>query len=91
MACGATKVSDAMLDISVETLANCSPAATDRKAVLLPELEKVQDVICKMALAVALQAQKEGLAPERSEEDLKELIRSRFWSPEYRQIRMAYC
>ena len=96
LATGVTRISDAMLDTAVETLAACSPVATFKDAPLLPVLEDIQKVTCEIAVAVALQAQKEGLAEERSEEELseeelQELIKARFWSPEYRRLRMAYC
>ena len=91
LSCGATRISDAMLDTAVETLATCSPVANFKEAPLLPVLEDIQKVTCDIALAVAVQAQKEGLAEECSEEELHERIKARFWSPEYRRIRMAYC
>ncbi|MTI13089.1 NAD-dependent malic enzyme [Sansalvadorimonas verongulae] len=90
LASGASHISDGMLNAAVEALAACSPVATFRDAPLLPVLEDIQKVTCDIAMAVSIQAQREGLIEECSEEELEESIRARFWSPEYRRVRMAY-
>ena len=91
LACGTSKVSDGMLDKAVETLALSSPSAIDSNAPLLPTLDNIQRVTCDIALAVAIQAQNEGLAPQCEITVLEQHIRARFWSPEYRRVRMAHC
>ena len=90
LASGASRVSDGMLDRAVETLAQCAPSALDPQQPLLPLMGGIQQVTCDIALAVAVQAQEEGLAPQCEISDLKQNIQDRFWSPEYRQVRMAY-
>jgi hypothetical protein len=37
----------------------------------------------EIAVAVALEAQRAGLAPETSEEHLREAVAARQWTPEY--------
>ncbi len=86
LAAQASRVSDTMLDISVETLAQQQP----RQRTLLPPIETIQEVTCRIALAVAQQAQREGLAPECDLDELMEEIKERFWRPEYRAVRLAY-
>ncbi|MET4692562.1 NAD-dependent malic enzyme [Endozoicomonas lisbonensis] len=91
LASGARRISDGMLDAAVQTLALSSPALINRKAPLLPTLDSIQRVTNDIALAVALQAQKEELAPETERTEIEQRIREKRWSPEYRRIRMSYC
>ena len=91
LACGASRITDRMLDVAVETLTLSSPALHKPGAALLPALENIHRVTCDIALAVALQAQKEGLAPECEITEIEQSIREKRWSPEYRRLRMSYC
>ncbi|WP_252177992.1 NAD-dependent malic enzyme [Endozoicomonas sp. 4G] len=91
LASGAGRITDKMLDVAVETLALASPALVNREAPLLPLMDRIQQVTNDIALAVALQAQKEGLAPVTELTDLEQKIRAKRWSPEYRRIRMSFC
>ncbi|WP_448218730.1 NAD-dependent malic enzyme [Endozoicomonas sp. 2B-B] len=91
LASGACRITDKMLDVAVETLALASPALVSREAPLLPLLNRIQHVTNDIALAVALQAQKDGLAPITELTDLEQKIRTKRWSPEYRRIRMSFC
>lgn len=91
LASDASRISDGMLDAAVETLALSSPALVNREAPLLPTLDSIQRVTNDIALAVAFQAQKEGLAPETDITEIEQRVRERRWSPEYRRIRMSYC
>ena len=91
LASGARRISDGMLDAAVQTLALSSPALINREAPLLPTLDSIQRVTNDIALAVALQAQKEELAPETELTEIEHRIREKRWSPEYRRIRMSYC
>lgn len=88
---GATRISDKMLDAAVESLALSSPALVNPEAPLLPPMDRIQQVTNDIALAVALQAQKEGLAPETELTTLEQKIRNKRWSPEYRRLRMSFC
>ena len=91
LASDARRISDGMLDVAVQTLALSSPALVNREAPLLPTLDSIQRVTNDIALAVALQAQKEELAPETEMTEIEQRIREKRWSPEYRRIRMSYC
>ena len=91
LASGASRISDSMLDAAVETLALSSPALIVKDAPLLPLLDCIQQVTNDIALAVALKAQKEGLAPATELTELEHRIRSKRWHPEYKRIRMSFC
>ena len=89
LASGAKRVSEGMLDAAVETLAMASPAVMNPEAPLLPELDRIQQVTCEIAMAVARQAQNDGLAPECEQSELEARVRAKRWSPEYRRIHMS--
>jgi malic enzyme len=46
-------------------------------------LEGIQEVIRGIAVAVVKQAQKEGVAPAFSDEEIQSRIRNKFWEPQY--------
>ncbi|WP_341477064.1 malic enzyme-like NAD(P)-binding protein, partial [Pseudomonas viridiflava] len=68
-------------------LAECAPIVTGEGDAVLPSLKVIQQVSRKIALAVAKEAQVEGLALETSEEVLLAAIERNFWVPEYRSYR----
>jgi malate dehydrogenase (oxaloacetate-decarboxylating) len=82
-ACKATRVTDAMLIAAAEALGKCSPALRDPDDSLLPHLGDVRQVAAQIALAVALQAVSDGVAPAVSEEILQQRIASSQWIPAY--------
>ena len=82
-ACGARRVSDAMLLAAARALAEKSPALKDRNASLLPSLRDLRAVARHIAAAVAVQAQKEGLAPPMEREELARRIAASQWVPAY--------
>lgn len=85
LAVGARRVSDDMFMAASVALSECSPALADPQAALLPSLEGIRDVSRKIALAVARQAQQEGLATQISAEELEQRIDDTAWEPEYSQ------
>ncbi len=87
VAVGATEVSDAMIDASIEALAGVIPAASDPEAPLMPPLAAVQAVSQAVAEAVATQAVREGLArlAATPEAALARLDACR-WSPAYAEL-----
>ena len=87
LACGAKRVTDAMLMSASRALAACSPMATDPDGALLPKLEDIQEVSRQIAKAVAKTAQLQGHALQMSDAALDAAIDANFWSPEYRQYR----
>jgi malate dehydrogenase (oxaloacetate-decarboxylating) len=87
MAVGASAVSEAMIDASIEALAGAIPAAADPEAALMPPLSQVKAVSEAVAEAVALAAVAEGLATKASTpaEAMQRLAACR-WEPTYRDI-----
>jgi malate dehydrogenase (oxaloacetate-decarboxylating) len=82
-ASGARRVSDAMMLAAARALGANSPALKDPSASLLPPLTDIRRVAAEIAVAVGLEAQKEGLAPEISEIELKRRVAATQWTPAY--------
>ena len=83
IAAKATRVTDAMLMAAADTLSDCAPAMHDKSASLLPDLNEVQSVSKKIALAVAEKAREEGVVGVANHVDLKKKIEEIFWEPKY--------
>jgi len=83
VASGAQRVSDEMMIAAACELANHSPALQDVDASLLPRIADLPVVADKVALAVAMQAVKEGLCPAMSEAEMQQRIAAVRWKPEY--------
>lgn len=83
----ANHVSDKMFMVASETLAKNSPLVNGSGNALLPPLSKIRKLSLSIALAVGLQAIKEGIAPIISQEQLEKKIKENFWFPEYRDYR----
>lgn len=83
LASGAKRVTDAMFMAAAEALAELSPALNDHGAALLPETAEIRDVSRKIALAVALQAQSDGVAPTSDKKQTVAKIDAKFWTPGY--------
>jgi malate dehydrogenase (oxaloacetate-decarboxylating) len=79
----ATRVTDGMFLAAAKALADASPARSNAVDPLLPPIESLRQVALRVALAVGLQARREGVA-SNSEEDVEALIRARMWEPAYR-------
>ncbi len=56
-------------------------------APLFPDLEEIRDVSKHVAITVAVQAQKEGLAPQSSMEATISKVESNMWEPKYLRYR----
>jgi malate dehydrogenase (oxaloacetate-decarboxylating) len=87
VAARAWRITDAMLMAASNALAECSPVVTGQGDAVLPALKDIQAVSKKIAVAVAKQAQAEGVALETSEETLLQMIDRNFWFPRYRAYR----
>ncbi len=83
---GATRVTDSMLVAAAEVLGSLSPAIQDPKLPLLPALGEARTVALKIALAVALQAIADGVAPIMKKEPLEAAIQSAQWVPHYQSL-----
>lgn len=79
----AKHLTDEMLWTACKTLSDCSPAKQDPAAPLLPDFSDVYDISKKIALVVANQARKEGLAQVDDNVDFEKIINASFWTPKY--------
>ena len=83
VAANATRVTDAMFLAAARQLADLSPARDSAANGLLPSVTSLPDIAPQVALAVALQAVADGVAPRRSAPELGERIERSRWVPEY--------
>jgi malate dehydrogenase (oxaloacetate-decarboxylating) len=79
----ARRVTDAMLQAAARALAANSPALKDPSASLLSSLKDSRRVARDIAFAVGIQAQKDGVAPKVSEDDLRRRVLETQWVPAY--------
>jgi len=82
----ATRVTDSMLVAAAEALGQLSPALNDPEAPLLPLFKEAREVGSKIALAVAVQAVRDGVAPMASEDELEQKVRFHRWTPDYHYL-----
>jgi malate dehydrogenase (oxaloacetate-decarboxylating) len=87
LAAGARRVTDAMLMAAAEALAETSPALRNPKAPLLPPLHDIHGVTRQIARAIAMQAQRDGVAETTSSEALEDQLSANFWIPKYPTLR----
>ena len=87
LAVKARRVTDAMFMSAAEALSNCSPALDNSQGSLLPPLDEIREVSRKIAVAVALQAQQDGVADPMSAEQLKQSLDVTVWEPRYHSIK----
>jgi len=83
VASGATRVTDKMILAAARTIGANSPALKDPAASLLPALTDIRRVAVEIAYAVALEAQNAGVAPKRTEEELRQRVITTQWTPAY--------
>ncbi|MGA7053624.1 MAG: malic enzyme-like NAD(P)-binding protein, partial [Mycobacterium sp.] len=79
----ATRVTNEMMRVAAATLGDASPALTDPDQPLLPAWNDVPNVAVRIAHAVAVQAVADGVAPQRSAEELTQRIAEVRWIPDY--------
>lgn len=83
IAAKAKHLTNDMLWAATRALSACSPVNQDKMAPLLPKLSEAKMVSFNVALAVAEQARKEGLAQISDDVDLKDIIKKSMWAPRY--------
>ena len=83
VASGARRVTDAMMLAAARTLGANSPALKDPTASLLPRLTNLRKVAAEIAFATGIQAQKDGVAPKVSQDELRRRITQTQWTPAY--------
>jgi malate dehydrogenase (oxaloacetate-decarboxylating) len=83
VASGARRVTDAMMQAAARALAANSPALKDPSASLLSPLKDSRRVARDIAVAVGIQAQKDGVAPKVTEDELRKRVLKTQWTPAY--------
>jgi malate dehydrogenase (oxaloacetate-decarboxylating) len=83
------RVTDAMFIAAARTLSDLAPVRRDPSLALLPPLVEVRDVAKRVAVAVATQAQQEGLAAALPRDELLRRIEAAMWTPDYLPYRRA--
>lgn len=83
VASGARRVTESMMLAAAQALAANSPALKDHSASLLPPLTELRKVAAEIAVAVGMQAQKDGIAPKISEDELRQRVLTTQWTPAY--------
>jgi malate dehydrogenase (oxaloacetate-decarboxylating) len=83
IAAKARRISDGMFLAAARTIAEMSPAKNDPQANLLPPLVRSRELSFHVAMAVAKQAQADGLAAVVSDEALTAAVQAKMWEPVY--------
>jgi len=83
IAAQARRVTDAMFIAAARTLSELAPVRRDPSLALVPPLREVRDVAKRVAVAVAVQAQRDGVADALSDDELARRIDATMWTPEY--------
>jgi malate dehydrogenase (oxaloacetate-decarboxylating) len=83
----ARRVTDQMFVAAARALAEFSPALADAEASLFPALEDARKVSRAVAVAVAKEAIREGLADFTAEEELERAVEAEMWTARYRRLR----
>ncbi len=89
----AKRVTDNMMIRAANALANFQDGRGSNnedaaESALLPPIENMRDVAIHIAIGVALQAQKDGVAPEMSKQQISDHLQKIFWIPEYRNYKL---
>jgi malate dehydrogenase (oxaloacetate-decarboxylating) len=79
----ARRITEAMMLAAARALAGNSPALKDPSASLLPALAEIRGVATQIAFAVGVEAQKDGVAPKISGDELRQRILKAQWTPSY--------
>ena len=92
IAVNARRISTAMFLAAARTIAELSPAKRDPHANLLPPLVELRSISFHVAIAVAAQAEREGLAAPVAGGDIAGAVKSLIWEPcyaTYRRLRQS--
>jgi len=83
VASGARRVTEPMMLAAARALGANSPALKDPSASLLPPLPDIRRVAADIAVAVGIEAQRDGVAPKLSEDELSRRVQETQWTPTY--------
>ncbi|HAU5607717.1 NAD-dependent malic enzyme [Citrobacter koseri] len=84
IASGARRITETMLMAASRALADASPLVRHRGGGLLPEINMICDVTCRIAFEVGKAAQLSGVADALDDAVLTQRITAHFWLPHYR-------
>jgi malate dehydrogenase (oxaloacetate-decarboxylating) len=88
VSCGSSRVTDSMFMAAARALSECSPALKNEDASLFPPLETIREVSRKIAMAVAQEAGKAGVARVLPKNELERTVNDNFWEPGYKTTRL---
>lgn len=77
------RVTDSMMLAAARALAANSPALKDPCGCLLPPLTDLRRVAAEIAVAVGIAAQKDGVAAQVDEDELRRQVMATQWTPDY--------
>jgi malate dehydrogenase (oxaloacetate-decarboxylating) len=83
VASGARRVTDQMLLVAGRELGEQTPALAGLDAPLLPAIRDLRRIAVELAVAVGAEAQREGLAPASTADELRQNVVDRRWEPAY--------
>jgi malate dehydrogenase (oxaloacetate-decarboxylating) len=83
VASGARRVTDQMLLTAGRALGEQSPALGGQDAPLLPAIRDLRRIAVEVAVAVGAEAQRQGLAPASTADNLRRIVVDRQWAPAY--------
>ncbi|HTW19581.1 MAG TPA: NAD-dependent malic enzyme [Mycobacteriales bacterium] len=83
LASGASRVTDGMFAAAAEALGVLAPVHRDPDGALLPEITDMPAAATVIAEAIAIQAVADGVAPHRSADELRAMVRAYRWTPAY--------
>jgi malate dehydrogenase (oxaloacetate-decarboxylating) len=72
-----------MILTAARALAKSSPALQDASASLLSAFADLRQVAVHIATAVGLEAQRAGVAPKATEDELRQRVMATQWTPAY--------
>lgn len=87
IASGARRVTDGMMVAASKALGSIASDNVNTDTQLLPPIESMKDVAISIAVVAGLQAQQDGVAQTKSEEELRRQVQQRFWIPKYRDYK----
>ncbi len=83
VASGARRITNEMILVAARALARESPARSDPTAPLLPRIRDLRRTAVEIGMAVGLEAQRTGNAPQTTPEELRERLVATQWTPCY--------
>ena len=83
----ARRITDGMLLGAARTLSENSPALKDHSAPVLPPLTDLRRIAAEIAISVGIAAQKDGVAAQLPEDELRARVTATQWTPDY----PSYC